>query len=90
MAHRRIALQWQSNNISGMAWELVRPQSDQKFMVADKEYAERWTRNIDRRTKKIAHKVWRQITPTYLKRPYESMPRRLQAMVNAEGWHTKY
>ena len=79
-----------SETVSGMAWELARPPSNQKFMVADEEYAERWTRNIDRRTKKIALKIWRQITPTYLKRLYESMPQRLQAVVNGEGGHTNY
>ena len=30
-----------SETVSEMAWELARSQSDQKFMVADKEYAER-------------------------------------------------
>ena len=44
-----------------------------------------------RRTiKKIAQKVWRQVTPTYLETLYESMPRRMQAVVEAQGSHTKY
>ena len=40
--------------------------------------------------KKIGLKVWRQINPAYLKKLYESMPQRMQAVVNAEGGHTKY
>ena len=40
--------------------------------------------------KKIAFKVCRQITPAHLKKLYESMPQRMQAVVNAEGGHTKY
>ena len=30
-----------SETVSGIAWELARPPSNQKFMVADEEYAER-------------------------------------------------
>ena len=40
--------------------------------------------------KKIARKVWRQVTPAYLETLYESMPRRMQAVVEAQGGHTKY
>ena len=40
--------------------------------------------------KKIAQKVWRQVTPTYLEMLYESMPRRMQAVIEAQGGHTKY
>ena len=40
--------------------------------------------------KRIARKVWRGITPSYLKSLYESMPRRMQAVVDAQGAHTKY
>ena len=40
--------------------------------------------------KKIAQKVWRQVTPAYLETLYESMPRRMQAVVEAQGGHTKY
>ena len=40
--------------------------------------------------KKIASKVWGKITPSYLKSLYESMPRRMKAVVDAQGGHTKY
>jgi len=40
--------------------------------------------------KKIVQKVWNNITPDYLQSLYESMPRRMQAVVDAEGGHTKY
>ena len=40
--------------------------------------------------KKIASKVWEKITPSYLKSLYESMPRRMKAIVDAQGGHTKY
>ena len=40
--------------------------------------------------KRIAKKVWDNITPEYLQSLYESMPRRMQAVVNAQGGHTKY
>ena len=38
----------------------------------------------------IAQKVWDNITPAYLQSLYESMPRRMQAVVDAQGGHTKY
>ena len=38
----------------------------------------------------IALKVWKNITPLYLRSLYESMPRRMMAVVVAEGGHTKY
>ena len=40
--------------------------------------------------KKIAKKVWRQLSPDYLEKLYESMPRRMQAVADAQGGHTKY
>ena len=40
--------------------------------------------------KKVARKVWRQITPEYLEKLYESMPRRMAAVIEAHGGHTKY
>ena len=44
-----------------------------------------------RRTiKKIAQKVWRQVTPEYLESLYQSMPRRMQAVVDAQRGHTRY
>ena len=39
--------------------------------------------------KKIAEKVWRRITPKYLKL-YESMPQRREAVIASQGGHTKY
>ena len=40
--------------------------------------------------KKIARKVWRQVTPDYLEKLYESMPRQMEAVIQAQGGHTKY
>ena len=40
--------------------------------------------------KKIAEKVWRRIIPNYLKKLYESMPRRMEAVIASQGGHTKY
>ena len=40
--------------------------------------------------KKIARKVWRGITPEYLQNLYQSMPRRMAAVIEAQGGHTKY
>ena len=40
--------------------------------------------------KKVARKVWRAITPEYLNSLYESMPRRMAAVIVAEEGHTKY
>ena len=40
--------------------------------------------------KKIAQKVWKQVTPTYLEMLYESMPGRMQAVVEGQGGHSKY
>ena len=40
--------------------------------------------------RKIARKVWREVTPEYLERLYESMPRRMQAVIAAQGGYTKY
>ena len=40
--------------------------------------------------KKIAEKVWRRILSNYLKKLYESMPRRMEAVIASQGGHTKY
>ena len=40
--------------------------------------------------KRIALKVWEKITPDYLASLYDSMPHRMQAVVDAQGGHTKY
>ena len=40
--------------------------------------------------KQIARKVWKGVSSDYLKKLYESMPRCMQAVIDAEGGHTKY
>jgi len=40
--------------------------------------------------KKVALKVWRRITTQYLENPYESMPRHMAAVVEANRGHIKY
>ena len=40
--------------------------------------------------KRIARKVWKGVSSDYLKKLYESMPRRMQAVIDAEEGHTKY
>ena len=40
--------------------------------------------------KKIACRVWRQVTPEYIHTLYESMPRCMAAVIEAEGGHMKY
>ena len=40
--------------------------------------------------KKVARKVWRAITPEYFNSLYESVPRRMAAVIAAGGSHTKY
>ena len=40
--------------------------------------------------KKITHRVWRQVTPEYIHTLYESMPKRMTAVIQAGGTHTKY
>ena len=40
--------------------------------------------------KKVARKVWKAITPEYLNSLYESMPRRMAAVIAAGGGHTMY
>ena len=42
------------------------------------------------RLKKIAQKVWNNITPDYLRSLYKSTPQTIQAVVDAEGGHTEY
>ena len=42
------------------------------------------------RLKRIARKVWKGISSEYLKKLYQSMPRRMQSVIDAEGGHTKY
>ena len=39
---------------------------------------------------KVAKKVWRTFTTEYLEDLYESMPRRMAAVIAAGGCHTKY
>ena len=38
----------------------------------------------------IARKVWRQVSAEYLEKLYESLPRRMEAVIAAGGGHTKY
>ena len=40
--------------------------------------------------KKIARRVWNAITPEYLEKLYESLPRRMAAVIASKGAHTKY
>ena len=40
--------------------------------------------------KKIAQKVWNNITPDYLQSLYKSIPQLMQAVIDAEGGQTKY
>ena len=49
-----------------------------------------WISQNWERLKKIARKVWRSITPQYLKNLYQSMPRRMQAVIDNHRGHTKY
>ena len=40
--------------------------------------------------KKIERKTWKGVTPKYFQKLYESMLRRMQAVVEANGGHIKY
>ena len=40
--------------------------------------------------KKVALKVWKQMTLEYLEKPYEPMPRQMAAVIEANGGPTKY
>ena len=40
--------------------------------------------------KKIARKVWRQVSAEYLEKLYESLPKCMEAVIAAGGGHTKY
>ena len=40
--------------------------------------------------KKIACRVWRQVTREYIHTLYESMPRQMAAVSQARGGHTRY
>ena len=40
--------------------------------------------------KQVCRRVWRDIGPDYLVKLYESMPRRMQAVIDVKGGHTKY
>ena len=40
--------------------------------------------------KKMGKKAWRQLSPDNLEKLYESMPRSMQAVVDAQEGHTKY
>ena len=39
---------------------------------------------------KIANKIWRQITPKYLEKLYETSPIRMEAVIAVGGSRTKY
>ena len=54
-----------------------------------KESREEWAISVTG-LKKTVHKVWRQVTLEYLNKLYESMPRQMQAVIQAQGGHTKY
>ena len=49
-----------------------------------------WISQNWERLKNIARKVWRGITPRYLKNLYQSMPRCMQAVIDNHRGHTKY
>ena len=40
--------------------------------------------------KKIENRIWRSITLRYLEKLYELMPKRMLAVIEAQGGHTKY
>ena len=40
--------------------------------------------------KKNAWNVQRQVSPNYLKKSYESMPKRMEAVIQDQEGHTKY
>ena len=54
-----------------------------------KESQKEWATSVAG-LKKIARKVWRQVTPEYLNKLYESMLWRMQAVIRVQGGHTKY
>ena len=38
----------------------------------------------------LEKKVWNQVTPKYLHTLYESMPKKMNAVIEAQGGHIKY
>ena len=75
------------------AVELEKAGVDRKQIARQLGYTHRSIRRFFQRLDfiaKIARKVWRQVTSAYLETLYESMPRRMQAVVEAQGGHTKY
>ena len=46
--------------------------------------------NGQRIGKKIANRIWKSVTSEYLEKLYESMPKRMLAVIEAQGGHTKY
>ena len=59
---------------------------------AQSELASSNTLEVMKEWSSLTHfrKVWKAITPQYLQTPYELMPRRMQAVIDVEGGHTKY
>ena len=45
---------------------------------------------MKRRLAKCLEEIWKEIPGSSFKTPYESMPRRVAAVINAGGWYTKY
>ena len=68
------------------------PQSDIGAIVAlsNEDLSHRAIATSIAGLKKIARKVWRQVSAEYLEKLYESLLRRMEAVIAAGGGHTKY
>jgi hypothetical protein len=45
---------------------------------------------VKRRLREILPQVWETIPPEFFEKLWRSMPQRVEAVIQAKGWYTKY
>ena len=77
-------IEWPANspdlNPIETVWAHLKKQLD-RYLNAPRNMDELWERVQD---------IWTEITPEYLRKLYESMPRRMKELYHAKGDHIKY
>jgi len=83
-------VQWEGYSEAWVACSEPRHESHWMCMERSEISFERGMFFFQGRTLEEAQKGWNSMESKYIKELYESMPRRISALVDAEGRHTKY
>ena len=94
MSHKIFTLS--INNISrcqkvaGVGWQLAWSQSNWKPLKSDEEPTAKRVRNINRKVEKNCKEVLETSHTRLRQKLYVAMPRRIEAVIQTQGGHTKY